>query len=919
MICPRCQTDNHPASSFCVYCGTRLPGASARPQPRLSLLEEIHEAKAQVAALESRLSKLEQRAAAENTCVPSPSVVEPQSDSPVVSVIPLLTPVSPSETVPVMAMPQPESMLHGIPPPTPHVEEAVRPKHRASRLEDWEQVLPGNWLSRIGIVALFIGLGFLIKLAVDRDWVGPVIQVILEALVGVLLLWGGQHWKRRYPVWAQTLTGGGVAVLYLCVFSAYALQDVMPFWPTYVLMFAVTAGAVALALRQDAMAIAILGIIGAFLVPIILGVSGQPSQGAEEHRTHAGLLIPYVLLLDAGIVWLTTRRPWRWLTLLGLVSSLMVYGAWYGVYGHDGSLFVAEGGAAAIFLLFVAATMVFHVLWGAAPEPADLALMTLNAWAYFAVSYVLLWDHHRGWLGAFSLLLAAFFGLLAYLARLRSEQNRRLSQFALGIAIVFLTIAAPVQFHRAWVPVVWAAEGAVLIWISWRQDIRRLQTCGLGILGLASIQLLVFAGATNQESFRPFLNHMLPAFLATIGAFCVAAYCLRPGQVGARPWHLPVTVCMANILMIWLLSAEIVAFAGSRISAAMASGADIHRVRSLENARALALVVLWAAYGCGLLMLGMKKRWPWLRVGAYALVVIAIGMTLVELNHAHAMVGPRTSIPIINYSFAGFAVSVAALCFVGWTTARSRANLGSGEALLFLASLLGANVLLLWGLSAEVFYFVGDGHGTSAENIRALSLVMLWAAYASVLLTLGIRRKWLGLRVGAYTLVVLTVGMTLIKLNHAHAMVGRDTSIPIINYSFGAFAVSIVILCIVGWMMARARADIGSGEVGLISASMVGANVLLLWGLSAEIVAFVAGGYAVSLGLTLLWAAYALALIAVGIWRRWRSILKLFIVDTFTLKSGYRVAAYLILGILLLSAGFVYQKYAPAIKKFLTD
>ena len=77
-----------------------------------------------------------------------------------------------------------------------------KPSGSTTALKDWEQALPGNWLSRIGAVALFIGLGFLAKMAYDRDWLNPVTQLILGLLFGGGLLWAGHHWGKRYRVWA---------------------------------------------------------------------------------------------------------------------------------------------------------------------------------------------------------------------------------------------------------------------------------------------------------------------------------------------------------------------------------------------------------------------------------------------------------------------------------------------------------------------------------------------------------------------------------------------------------------------------------------------------------------------------------------------------------------------------------------------
>ena len=260
--------------------------------------------------------------------------------------------------------------------------------------------------------------------------------------------------------------------------------------------------AVGIALRRDSMSIAIIGIVGAFLVPITLGAIDQSAGHNGSGGNNTGLLVAYVLTLDVAVVWLASLRNWRWFTLLGFGGSLAVYGLWYATSGSNGSLVAAQGFLSGIFLCFAAATTLFHVVWRRTPEPTDLALMSLNAGIYFCVSYDLLWGEYRGWLGLFSLLLAGFYGVLGYLALRRSEDNRRLADFAFGISIVLLTIAIPVQLHRShasWITMVWAAEGAVLIWISVRQSLPKLQPWGLGAFAMAVVGLFAFNGITEQE------------------------------------------------------------------------------------------------------------------------------------------------------------------------------------------------------------------------------------------------------------------------------------------------------------------------------------------------------------------------------------------------------------------------------------
>ena len=81
----------------------------------------------------------------------------------------------------------------------------------------------------------------------------------------------------------------------------------------------------------------------------------------------------------------------------------------------------------------------------------------------------------------------------------------------------------------------------------------------------------------------------------------------------------------------------------------------------------------------------------------------------------------------------------------------------------------------------------------------------------------------------------------------------------------------------------------------------------------------------------MLWAVYASLALVLGIVKRWRvvrlaglgllvvPILKLFLFDSFALERGFRVAAFMGLGGILLVGGFLYQRYTTAIRGFLFE
>jgi len=336
----------------------------------------------------------------------------------------------------------------------------------------------------------------------------------------------GYYWRRRYPILTRVLSGGGIAILYLSIFASFAIYDLIHIYVAIAFLLLVSVASAALALRYNSMALAIIGILGAFIAPFILGAFGTSGPAACEAGSVSQILA-YVIVVDLGVLALSTFRNWRWFTLLALLCSLIAYGFWYGEFHRQVDMATAEVGITIIFLIFVGATTLFHIIWRRAPQAFDYALMLINAGAYFGISLGLMWDDFRVWMGGFVLLLTIFYGALAYTALKRSAENVRLSLFALGIALIFLTVAIPVQLgDKAWTTIVWAAEGAILIWLSFILRIPQLRWYSYVVFIIVAIRLLFFDTSVNVRTFQPILNERFLAFVVSIAAMYLAGYFL---------------------------------------------------------------------------------------------------------------------------------------------------------------------------------------------------------------------------------------------------------------------------------------------------------------------------------------------------------------------------------------------------------
>ena len=126
--------------------------------------------------------------------------------------------------------------------------------------------------------------------------------------------------RKENAVTAQTLCATGVLVLYAVTFACRSFYHFAFFGPvpTFLLMTLITAVAFLVAVRLNALVVAILGIAGGFLTPVLLS-TGQDNP--------AGLFI-YIALLDIGLLTVAQRQRWNVLPILGAAGTLLLQAGW---------------------------------------------------------------------------------------------------------------------------------------------------------------------------------------------------------------------------------------------------------------------------------------------------------------------------------------------------------------------------------------------------------------------------------------------------------------------------------------------------------------------------------------------------------------------------------------------------------------
>jgi uncharacterized membrane protein len=224
------------------------------------------------------------------------------------------------------------------PPPAAPLSPAPSPRP-ASSLSS-EQWIGQRVLLAVGVVALILAAGYLLRLSFDRGWISPLMRCVGGAAAGFLV--GALGWRLhpRYRTYGAALIGCGAAIIYLSVWAAARLYGVLPPTTGIVGLALVSVALAMIAYAIDVEALGTTAALGAFFAPLLLG----------RNYSDANLLLLYLACMAAGLGFVAARRRWR---LTMFVVALSFFGVAYAGAADRGSpwavlLYGVLGGSAGI-------------------------------------------------------------------------------------------------------------------------------------------------------------------------------------------------------------------------------------------------------------------------------------------------------------------------------------------------------------------------------------------------------------------------------------------------------------------------------------------------------------------------------------------------------------------------------------------
>ena len=401
-----------------------------------------------------------------------------------------------------------------------------------------------NIITKIAIIILFLGLTYLFKYGIEhqRHYLSPEVRILSALILGISLLAIGWKLRLKRQIYALILQGGAIAILYLTIFAAFKLYELIPALITFAILVVICSSSILFSILQRAISLAIIACVGGYVTPILL------SDGSGNHVA----LFSYYLMISAAILIISITQSWRILNLIGFTFTFVVSLVW-GIQSFTPEFYIE-------CQIFILANLVIYGVLAVLlsirsihnkekyQNIIDLLLLFGAPLCGFGLQYAITQQWEFG--PAFSSLGFGLFylGGAFIIFHLWKSLAKTLSLYWLAIGVSFITLSIPLALSANWTATLWMFEGTAITWIMLSQKYYRTALSGTLIMSLG-----IISAAISLEN-----NQLTPTLYTSL--LGISSIILL---VNACLWHqygqktevtkLIKSFCLSIAVVVWIL------------------------------------------------------------------------------------------------------------------------------------------------------------------------------------------------------------------------------------------------------------------------------------------------------------------------------------------------------------------------------
>ena len=478
-----------------------------------------------------------------------------------------------------------------------------------------------RWLVRIGILLIVGAIIYFVKLSIDRGWMGPAGRVASILFWGTVGSFVGSMLakKEKYSLLGHAAAALGVAALYLGFGLGHRFFDppvIASPVVAFIALFGVTVLSGVMAVSLGSSHIAVMGLIGGYLVPVIAGRDSGFPLGLDA----------YLLVLNIGAFFVARKRHWPALDFLASVLAVVICSVWsvrHPCFGGRAAVLVNFLFLCVVHTLYLLGVTIGSKRRGSAGNAVVWAGLSVNSMALFAWHAAVFGKTFSGFsAGGVLLVFTAFYLAVAACAVRFGWADRPTVSILLLFAVAFGAMAPVYLLDGLWWVFAWAAIAVAV------SEAERLT--GQRVLGVLAWVVLAVAAAGGLLYHAPF-------------EYCFRLSVSEIEGLSAKAFF---AAALRRIVGIWVVPAAAVLVARrTRIGAlAVISGilaflfytgeARIFGYAFLPSFGTGTVTVAWLLAAFAGLWLGIAGRRRWMRITALSLLALCVGKVLaVDTEH----------------------------------------------------------------------------------------------------------------------------------------------------------------------------------------------------------------------------------------------------------------------------------------------
>ncbi len=771
MRCPHCNTLNTgEGEERCSRCGRSF--INTNENLYRSLLDELSLLQQKQTEIDSGLKKMSQQVHTaldkEKQTAALPPPVSKPTEKKSFSFGPATRQTLPPKQTETQVTPPLVQKPKDAPVPPPVYKKPQQATKPAKKKGSFEKQVGQKWLAAIGILVTFAGVAYFLKYSFDQNWISPAVRVAGAYLWGLAFLAGGEMLRRKgYKVYGLWITGGGIATLYATTWAGYSLYGLMTQPVAFGVMILTTALSMTLAVVYDNKGIAVLGILGGFLTPVLLSVGSHNIPG----------LYSYILLLNLGVLGVAFKKRW------GLLTSLAFAATWILVLVSlpplEGDEILSTCILQGFFLVFTLIPFIgdmrqqtTHILDKTAFIPLPNTILSIYAGKVILTAVI-----SSEFVGVITMSYALVCVLLATV--LLKKGKTELFSFPIMIANTALCLAltVPIVVSDTFMSMAWAALAVSMIWGGLHINKLSLPAWGTAILAVAMGKFIFYDLPVIYEitplnyykyQFSFFGLERIINWIVLLGSLALGVlFCLRQKNAAKN------VEIFCKLFATW----------GFAILSCLLFGVFSMETSSLfleymEGFRHAAVTILWFTFTFSLLWLGRREKQSWTSnrhfihsrliiprkaffvLSGVLLLFTGVKFWLYDYYRAYSLVG-------FGYFRDGFFSHwigrYASLLVLGFTTLYSLTRYKKTAILfdfltptcnkLFKTVAIFAVGILFIIVNNEIPGFVG----TYLPEARLASFSVVWTLFSAGLMIYGFRHGLSSLRITSLVLFAITL------------------------------------------------------------------------------------------------------------------------------------------------------------------